>query len=431
MVSLRYLSVSFAIIAALSINLVLSQDFQNTTYVASFTSSADIGPLSVTTYFSPDTSIQTETNLVINAVSSIDIAIPSFSSWAYCSSTYNGVYGCTVKDQRTTETFPIFNALLNAIHRGVTVRILTNNYYSQNQTLTTGYIDPISFLAVAGAQVKYFTTLTFLHSKYMSIDGKIVSISSINYSKTSFMKNREAGVIVEGAPPIVDFTTSVFEYDWNMGIAWPTLTYSSSDMKIIKDKSNIDVVIPPATSFPGSFVTTAQTTTGDINALVFTSPDNAWDIVTSDIHNSKTLKVYIYQITNSDWCDLLGNYTGKLTILVSNKIFSYTDYLSALACYKHLNAAGITIRKTNANMYTYSHQKFWILDDDRVYVSTGNWGDTDYPSGSQTFPPYDQDPSQWRKTNRDFTIKMQDSGVTSIYSTLFDEDYERGYDWSP
>ncbi|GAM28126.1 hypothetical protein SAMD00019534_113020, partial [Acytostelium subglobosum LB1] len=408
-----------------------AQDFQNTTYYAKFKSAEDSGPMSITTYFSPDTSIQTETELVLDAQSTIDIGIPSFSSWAYCSSTYNGIYGCTVADQRSTETFPIWGALLNAINRGVTVRILTNNYYGPNQTLTDGYIDPISFLALAGAKVKYFTTLTFLHTKYMNIDGKTTSISSINYSQTSFMKNREAGVIVQGSQPISSFTTEVFDYDWDLGIDWPTLSYSQSNMAIITNKTPVKIVVPPPNSFPGSYVTKATTTSGNVDAEVFTSPDDAWDIVTSDIANSKSLKVYIYQITDSDWCDLVGNYSGELTLLVSNKIFSYTDYKSALACYTHLSQHGITIRKTNANMYTYSHQKYWILDDNRVYLSTGNWGNTDYPNGSQVFPPDTTDPSQWRKTNRDFTIKMVNSDVVAIYNTVFEEDYTRGYNWTP
>ncbi|EGG24484.1 phospholipase D [Cavenderia fasciculata] len=419
------------IIATICVAQDASGDFQNLTYVAKVKPVTDSGSMSITTYFSPDTSIQTETNLIQNAQESIDIAIPGFDSWNYCTDTYEGVYGCTVANQRSQETFPIFQALLNAIHRGVAVRIISNNFYSVNETLTSGYIDPLSFLALTGAQVRYFTTLTFLHSKYMNVDGKQTSISSINFSQTSFMKNREAGVIVQGSSAISDFTTSVFELDWDLAIDWPTISYSASDMSIITDKTPVTVNIPQPTSFPGSYVTKATTTTGNVDAEVFTSPDNAWTTVSDDISSSKSLKVYIYQITDQDWCDFVGNYTGELTILVSSKIYSHADYESAYLCYSHLYGKGITIRKTASNMYTYSHQKYWILDDNRVYVSTGNWGDTDYPTGSNVFPAYNQSPQLWRKTNRDFTIKMQNSDIVDIYSTLFEEDYSRGYDWYP
>ncbi len=53
----------------------------------------------------------------------------------------------------------MFQAVLNAIHRGVTVRILTNNY----TTVTSeGMITPLDFLAVAGAEVRTFTTVRVL-----------------------------------------------------------------------------------------------------------------------------------------------------------------------------------------------------------------------------------------------------------------------------
>ncbi|EGC38951.1 hypothetical protein DICPUDRAFT_96740 [Dictyostelium purpureum] len=427
---MRFLSIlllAFAIAVARSQD--ASGDFQNQTYNSPFQPVSISGKASITTYFSPDTSIQTETNMIINAKQTIDIGIPGMDSWVGCSDSYNGVYGCSVSKQRSQETFPIFQALLNAIHRGVEVRILTNNYYTPNSTCTSGQIDPISFLALAGAKVRYFTTLTFLHSKYCNVDGTSSSISSINYSQTSFMKNREAGVIVTGNTQLTDFTNTVFEYDWNLGIDWPTITYSSSDMKIINDKTQISVQIPSPPSFSGSYVTTVNTVSDKMKVTVFTSPDNAWDQVSADIKASSSLKVYIYQITNSDWCDLIGNYTGDLSILVSNEIYDYADWQSASECYKHLSKSGITIRKTAKNMYTYSHQKYWILDDEVVYLSTGNWGNTDFPDGSQTFPSYNESPSEWRKTNRDFNIKMEDPKLATIYLDLFKADYQRGYDY--
>eukprot|EP01132_Coremiostelium_polycephalum_P010813 gene10813-13246_t len=408
-------------------------DYQNQTYNSKFLPTSEKEEkVSISTYFSPDTSLQTETNLVVNAQSSIDIAIPGFDSWVYCTDSYKGVYGCTVSKQRNQETFPIFGALLNAIHRGVKVRILTNNYYMPNATCTPGYIDPLSFLALAGAQVKYFTTVTYLHSKYMTVDGTTTSISSINFSKTSFTMNREAGVLIRNSNTVTNFTQSVFEYDWDLGINWPTVQYSASDMQIIQDTTPVNVVIPSPTNFPGSYVTDVSNFDDLVSDVtVFTSPDFAFDQVQSDIQNSQSLKVYIYQITNQDWCDFVGNYTGDLTLLVSNEIYDQGDWQSATACYKHLYNNGINIRKTNSKMYTYSHQKYWIIDDSIVYVSTGNWGDTDYPMGPAAFPSYQESPSQWRKTNRDFTIKMVDDDITSVYLELFKEDYERGYDWYP
>lgn len=125
--------------------------------------------------------------------------------------------------------------MLNAIHSGVKVRILTNNY---NSPCPNGLIDPLTFLSLAGAQVRYFTTTTFIHSKYMAADGKKAAVSSVNYSYTSFLENREAGFLIEGpdAKPILDFLTKTFELDFNQGGPWPAGKYSQSDMNIILDK---------------------------------------------------------------------------------------------------------------------------------------------------------------------------------------------------
>ena len=53
--------------------------------------------------------------------------MPGFSSWSGCTP-FTGCQGCSITNA-TKEQFPIFHALLNAVHvQKATVRILTNNY---------------------------------------------------------------------------------------------------------------------------------------------------------------------------------------------------------------------------------------------------------------------------------------------------------------
>ena len=107
-------------------------------------------------------------------------------------------------------TRAMFQALLNAVHRGVTVRLLTNDYGTLD---CDGSISPLPFLLFNKISVRYlavgfndaaavrvrcsfkpraryYASTTFYHAKYMSRDGKAAAVSSINYSKTSFTKNR-------------------------------------------------------------------------------------------------------------------------------------------------------------------------------------------------------------------------------------------------
>ena len=47
--------------------------------------------------------------------------------------------------------------------------ILTNNYGTDD---CAGTISPLPFLALNGVQVRYFNSVTFLHTKFMVVDKK-------------------------------------------------------------------------------------------------------------------------------------------------------------------------------------------------------------------------------------------------------------------
>jgi phosphatidylserine/phosphatidylglycerophosphate/cardiolipin synthase-like enzyme len=139
------------------------------------------------------------------------------------------------------ESFPVFAALLNALHRGVAVRIVTNNY--NNPAQPAGTVPMLDFLVLNGANVSYYTSTTFMHAKYMAIDGKVVSISSVNYSLSSYMYNREAGLYITGSA-VVKFCAKVFDYDFSAAIPLVPGSYSPSDMRIITDPTQIKVTLP-------------------------------------------------------------------------------------------------------------------------------------------------------------------------------------------
>jgi PLD-like domain len=341
--------------------------------------------------------------------------------------------GCTPSVQRSNESFPIFPALLNALHRGVKVEIMTN-YFGTH--CGKGKLDMLTFLKLAGATVRYYTTTTFLHTKYMQIDRKKAAVSSVNFSQTSFRKNREAGVVIEGpsAAEILAFLHATWQADFNQAISWPIKqTYSAAAMAVINDKSHVPVVIPPPVAFPGAYVTSLDPVTGYMDVEMFTSPDYAWKTVQEGFANTKkTFSLFIYQVTDSQFCDQILDFYNQgldFKMLVSSYIFSKGDYERAKQCYTKLYNAGVkNFYKTEEHLYSFSHQKFWILDD-TLFLSTGNWGQTDYPTGSSVFPPYGQ--SGWRNTNRDFTVKIKNADVVAQFQKVLDEDFQRGTAWAP
>ena len=215
--------------------------------------------------------------------------VVGFDSWSYCTHyekecDSEGI-GCTLEEQQK-EAFPVFPALLNAVHqKKVKVRLLTNNY---SQPTAQGKITPLDWFYLNGIQIRFYTTTTFMHSKYMVIDhGKKTSVSSVNFSKTSFTKNREAGVVLEDCScSMIDFYQSVFEYDWGQGSDYYVdNSYTDDEMKYITDPSTMPITIPPPPAINGAYVTSLKTYTDVLVKRGYTSPDNARDVIFSNLQN--------------------------------------------------------------------------------------------------------------------------------------------------
>jgi phosphatidylserine/phosphatidylglycerophosphate/cardiolipin synthase-like enzyme len=390
-------------------------------------------------FFSPDWSADTLVALIDSAKRSVDVGTPGFSSFSGCSSGKTCI-GCNATKQRN-DVFFVFSALLNAVHRGVAVRVLTNDY---NNVDCAGMISPLPFLKLNGVAVRYYRTTTFLHTKYTSVDGERVSISSVNFSKASFLKNREAGAVLSGAgaAPLVAFFTSVFDADWQRGYDLVLKqTYSAQAMAIITDKTPVTVSLPPVPSnATGHYVTPKPQPIAarGTNITVEASPDYAYKTLLAAVDSAQlNFTLMIYQVTDTSLCDKLVamHRAGlELRLLVSSRIYGAGDCVKAKQCYKKLWDAGYRALRKTPMYYSFSHQKFFIKDHTMVSWSTGNWSPTDYPEGTdpQSFPPYAAGSgSGWRKANRDFSVYVTDKHVIDVFDTVYEEDNKRGRDWTP
>jgi len=140
-----------------------------------------------------------------------------------------------------------------------------------------------------------------MHAKFMMIDkGKKMSVSSVNFSYTSFMLNREAGVILEGTcSAATNFYAGVFEGDWaNAAQYKPTHSYSNSDMAVITNTGSYSVVIPPPKNIPNAFVPRLMPVSGVTIKKVYTSPDYARDELSLQTFSQVTKSFYlaVYQV---------------------------------------------------------------------------------------------------------------------------------------
>ncbi|KNC54282.1 phospholipase D [Thecamonas trahens ATCC 50062] len=388
-------------------------------------------------FFSPDNSTSFLTELVESADKSIDVGTPGFSSWIGC--TYGG--GCTVEEQRMNETFPIFAALVNALSAGKSVRILTNDFGATPPA--AGRIDPLTFLYLAGAEIRYYTSTTFWHAKYISVDARTpdaaTAFSSINFSETSFRKNREAGIRLsgEGVREVLDVAADVFDADWDVALQFsPAHEYTPAELAVIRSKAALRVVVPPPEPFPGSYVATTKTVALDeARVELVMSPDYTYETLKAALDAARnTFVLYIYQVTDYDLCEWLGDFVERdeteLYLLVSDAIFAYDDYELARGCYRFLTKRGARVQTTRRHLYSFSHQKYWVVDNTTAWMSSGNWSPSDWPQYSgETLVPYNSSHGTWIQANRDFTLGITDAAVVDAFLDVFDGDYWIGQQW--
>lgn len=234
-----------------------------------------------------------------------------FGSWSGCTrgdkKDGETCMGCTLAYQREKEKFPIFNALLNAAHKGIKIRVLTNDF---DEVDCEGRISPLPFLALNGVEIVYFNTLTFMHVKYIAVDGVRASVSSVNFSFSSFMLNREAGIIFDGpqAAPIITYFQATFDSDWVQGNAVNStviaLRFSVEDLKIIQNPLPVPVAIPPPKLNNASYYNPPNNA---ILAPSFVGLNVSPDYAREDLGLSKTNKTFslmVYQINEPFLCQV-------------------------------------------------------------------------------------------------------------------------------
>ncbi len=176
------------------------------------------GQMNVTPILSPETSLQGILYCINNAQATLDIQIPYFTN---------------VGDGG--EVDEIIDAILAAKARGVTVRVITEEGYDYEEIAEILHEHDIP---IVWQDTRWFTAN---HNKGIIVDGRMVLISSINYSENSIIRNRESGVIIENQA-VAQWYQEVFDFDWGIGdtdvmddvnVYWtPNIPTSSSTINV-------------------------------------------------------------------------------------------------------------------------------------------------------------------------------------------------------
>ena len=132
-----------------------------------------------------------------------------------------------------------------------------------------------------------------------------MSISSINFSRTSFTRNREAGAIIQGAgaTPLLDMAARVFEADLAQGsplVPAPS-AWGAADLATITAVGMVPVVLPKPSKTWASYFNPPLPAPLSVEGAVTiaASPDFAAKALLGSISKAKkTLDIMIYQITD-------------------------------------------------------------------------------------------------------------------------------------
>lgn len=163
----------------------------------------------------------------VDALDKILQLIRAANESLYVEEFYAYKYWGPKKSGSTRESPNMFlEAAINAARKGVEVKILLDSTWYNIETddpvsnyYTVKYLDEVAKsenlnLEARLADLKN-TNLAKVHNKGLIVDNKLVLISSVNWNEHSPTKNREVGVIIQGAP--AEYYTEVFMYDWNAG----------------------------------------------------------------------------------------------------------------------------------------------------------------------------------------------------------------------
>ncbi len=179
---------------------------------------------------------------------------------------------------------------------------------------------------------------------------------------------------------------------------------------------------------------TLQTFNRNMNVTTFVGPDYANETIMHFLRSAtESIYVEMYQFTSPGFLNLIheiynSNPSLDIHVLIAeNSLGGYQDENTYTMW--NLTQLGIPVRWTS-NTFTFSHQKFIIIDNDTTIVQAGNWARPSFPLNEWEYDPYGGFTHKNYEGNREFNIAMTDEVVTQYYRDVFDYDWSIGSDYN-
>ena len=118
-----------------------------------------------------------------------------------------------------SDTNPLLDSIKSAAERGVSVRLLLNAFYADEETwdlveLVNAEWNESGGLDATARLMSTSDSITKLHNKGMIVDGETVLVGSINWGSSAMLRNREHGIMIMDSD-FASIYASSFENDWN------------------------------------------------------------------------------------------------------------------------------------------------------------------------------------------------------------------------
>ncbi len=196
----------------------------------------------------------------------------------------------------------------------------------------------------------------------------------------------------------------------------------------------------PQLPYTGPANTALKPVTGNLTVVCHASPDAGWPTLKTSLQETQaTLTVGMYDFTSAHILEVLQNAMlgkGKLTITLDNPSRNPTadqtdkETLQALsdALGEDFASAWALVRSNKAVptwIYpTAYHIKVVVRDSQAVWLSSGNWNNSNQPDFDPIGSPTADDQKTAAKSDRDWHVIMENPELAKTYEAFLKHDFD-------
>lgn len=294
----------------------------------------------------------------------------------------------------------IIDAIIEAqTEHGVDCQVILDDSNAKSDATASSLTDAGVEVKVANSLVPvYFDTM---HNKGIIIDSEIVLISSINWSPTSLIDNREAGLIIENSE-VAAYYEELFDHDWDVCLPYDPensfgdlLNINPANNQILIDSEeyieNKEINEIPIKSDDFSI---PETFSGNMSVTVMASPDNCFDVVANLLSIAQsTIVISVYTLSQPYLLDIIADRIAhgvKVKLLLEKyQVGSYERSYNRGALYNFTQFGIPSVSNPSVNLtaagkwadsaFYFQHCKYVIIDDEILILSSGNLSRSSIP----------------------------------------------------